>query len=210
MLSTVAVTVFWLGIDIAVQRPVLVRQADLVPAAEGSRRFLGIFRPGKARGGRPLLTVAVTVDAMALRDYWSVVVFGALAAGFLVVAGDSLTKEAAAAAGFAFAGAAVARAVDVVHERRRGAAEEDARRRTDLDETRRLLYMVVMIRGAASPELRATVVNALAHHGLGVRASETAAHLTAIANGDVESEQWLQAWVDEITRRLDAGTVGGS
>src|SRR5262249_61048840 len=67
-------------------------------------------------------------------------------------------------AGAALAGAAATRIIDLDRERRAGAAQANADRLRDLDETRRLAYMVLAARGTGRDELAATVVNALAHH----------------------------------------------
>lgn len=102
---------------------------------------------------------------MRLSDLWSVLLLAAAAVGFLI-AGAPLTKQAAAAAGFALAGAAVTRAVDVTQERRRDKAAAQERRRSDLDETRRVAYMALIAGESRHYELVAAVANALAHHGL--------------------------------------------
>jgi hypothetical protein len=68
-----------------------------------------------------------------LRGYWSAVLLG-LAAVVLLVLGAP-AKAALAGAGFALAGAAVTRAIDLAKERRAEAAQADANRRRDLDET---------------------------------------------------------------------------
>jgi hypothetical protein len=67
---------------------------------------------------------------MRLSAYWSVLLLAVFAVGFLV-AGAPVTKEAAAGAGFALAGAAITRMVDVAQERRRGKAAAQERRRAD-------------------------------------------------------------------------------
>jgi hypothetical protein len=59
------------------------------------------------------------------------------------------SQDAVVGAGFALAGAAATRAIDVAHDRKRDAAEADASRRRDLDETQRLLYMALVL-GRAS------------------------------------------------------------
>jgi hypothetical protein len=145
------------------------------------------------------------VVLLKLRDLWSPVVLAVVGVSFLLVGGP--TREALAGAGFALAGAAVTRAVDIAQGRRREQAEEDRRRREDLDETRRLAYMVLVTGTAPGhPELVATVANALAHHGEGVPFQVAAAHLATVANGGAENEsgRWLQDQVDRITRTLDA------
>jgi hypothetical protein len=142
---------------------------------------------------------------MRLSHLWSVLLLAVAAIGFLV-AGAPLSKEAAAGAGFALAGAAITRAVDVTQERRREQAEIRERRRADLDETRRLAYMALVAGTTAHPELVATVANALAHHGLHVPFQEAATHLTAVVKGELhgESGRWLQAQIARLTTELDA------
>ena len=144
-------------------------------------------------------------------DLRSVLLLAVPAVVFLI-AGAPLTKEAAAGAGFALAGAAITRAVDATQERRREKAEAEASRRTDLDETRRLAYMVLVAGATGRPELVATVANALAHHGLQVPFQEAAAHLATVLDGDTEgeSERWLQQQISHITTKLDAENQGHS
>jgi outer membrane murein-binding lipoprotein Lpp len=138
-------------------------------------------------------------------DLWLVLLFAVPAVGFLVV-GAPLTKEAAAGAGFVLAGAAITRMVDAVQERRREEAAAQERRRTDLDETRRLAYMVLLAGDTKDYELVATVGNALAHHGLQTPFEEATNHLVKLVRGSRVSGnvQWLQAQIDEITAKLDA------
>jgi hypothetical protein len=125
---------------------------------------------------------------------------------FLIVGGSS--KDALVGAGFALAGAAATRAIDVTHERNRDAAEADANRRRDLDEARRLLYMALVVgraRQHQSAELVATIVNSLVHHQSAVAVDEAAAHVAAVVRGDVggESERWLEAEIERITHELN-------
>jgi hypothetical protein len=142
---------------------------------------------------------------MRLSAYWSVLLLAAAAVGFLI-AGAPLAKEAAAGAGFALAGAAITRMVDIAHERRREKAAAQERRRTDLDETRRIAYMALIAGTTRRYELIATVANALAHHGLQTPFQEAVAHLSTVASGHVEGEsgRWLQEQIDQITAKLDA------
>jgi hypothetical protein len=142
---------------------------------------------------------------MRLSDLWSVLLLAVPAVLFLL-AGAPLTKEAAAGAGFALAGAAITRMVDVTRERRHEQAAAQERRRTDLDETRRVAYMALVAGTTRHYELVATVGNALAHHGLQVPFREAAAHLVTVASGDTqgESTRWLQEQIDRITATLDA------
>ncbi len=109
-----------------------------------------------------------------LRGYWSAALLG-LAAVVLLVLGAP-ARAALAGAGFALVGAAVTRAIDLAKERRAEAAQADANRRRDLDETRRVAYMALQANSRA-PELVATIMNALAHHGLAVDPEESARHI---------------------------------
>jgi len=139
----------------------------------------------------------------AIRDLWSALLLAAAAVVFLIA--GSPTREALAGAGFALAGAAVTRAIDVAQEHRREQAEADSRRRRDLDETRRLAYMA-LVTGTAPRhyELVATAANALAHHGSDVPFQEAATHLATVANGgaDSESGRWLREQIDHISKTL--------
>jgi hypothetical protein len=137
--------------------------------------------------------------------YWSALLLAVFAVGFLI-AGAPVTKEAAAGAGFALAGAAITRMVDIAQERRREKAAAQERHRKDLDETRRVAYMALIAGTTGYYELVATVGNQLAHHGPQVPFQEAAAHLAAIASGDTEGEsaRWLQEQIDNITAKLDA------
>jgi hypothetical protein len=137
-------------------------------------------------------------------DLWSVLLLAVAAVVFLI-AGAPLTKEAAAA-GFALTGAAITRLVDITQERRPEKAAAQERRRTDLDETRRVAYMALIAGTHRHYELVATVGNALAHHGLQVPFPEAAAHLAAVVSGDTEGEsaRWLQEQIHHITAKLDA------
>jgi hypothetical protein len=135
----------------------------------------------------------------ALRGYWAALVLGVTAAG-LLAAGASVSGAAAAAmAGAALAGAAVTRTVDLAEQAR-------ASRQRDLDETRRVAYMALLANRAQAPELVATIVNALAHHGLGADPALAASHLTNLVNttpiNRPASERWLQEQIDEINRKL--------
>jgi hypothetical protein len=123
----------------------------------------------------------------------------------LLLGGPS--KAAVAGAGSAFLGAAVTRSIDLARERQTEAAQEDANRRLDLDETRRVAYMALAARKTGRYELAATIVNALAHHQSAIDADEAMRHVTAIVNGDAEaavSEQWLRGQIERITTELDS------
>jgi hypothetical protein len=124
----------------------------------------------------------------------------------LVAVGGLITKETAGAAGLLFVGAALARAVDVYREQRSAQAQDIERRRSGLDETRRLLLMIRMSIGEPSPELVASVVNALVHHhAVEIPADELMFRLMRSGrNASDENKRWLQDLIDEITRRRDA------
>jgi hypothetical protein len=138
-----------------------------------------------------------------LRGYWSAVLLG-LAAFVLLVLGAP-AKAALAGAGFALLGAAVTRAIDLAKERRAEAAQADANRRRDLDETRRVAYMALQANSGAR-ELVATIVNALAHHGLAVDPEEAARHVqNLVSNMPIDrdrSQRWLHQQIDRITAEL--------
>jgi hypothetical protein len=153
----------------------------------------------------------VQVDLSALRYHWSDLSLAA-AAIVLLILGAVLNVNASAStamvgAGAALAGVAATRAVDLDRERRAQAAQAAADRRRDLDETRRLAYMVLVARDTRGIELAATVVNALAHHQ-SVTDSETAMrHVMAImtGGGDVAaSERWLREQIMRINAELSA------
>ena len=55
-------------------------------------------------------------------------------------------------------------------------------------------------------ELVATLVNALAHHGLAVDPSVAVEHIENLAHGG-EHERWLKSQIDRITAEL--GSLGG-
>jgi uncharacterized membrane protein YhiD involved in acid resistance len=78
------------------------------------------------------------------RGYWSALVLAAAAVGLLVAGAPA--RAAVAGAGFALAGAAVIRAVDIAWQRRTETFQAQASRRRELDETRRLAYAVLHAR----------------------------------------------------------------
>ena len=124
----------------------------------------------------------VRVIGSALRAYWTAALLG-LAAVVLLVLGAP-NKAALAGAGFAFTGAAITRVTARAKERRAAAAQADGDRQRDLDETRRLAYMALYNRSSGGrAELVATLLNALAHHGLSVDPSVAVEHIENLANG---------------------------
>ena len=144
----------------------------------------------------------------ALGRYWSAILLALAAIVFLLVGAP--TKDAVAGAGFAFFGAAATRMIDIARERREETAEEDARRRRDLDETRRLAYMALVAGTTEHPELVATIANGLAHHESRANPDEVAVNVAAVIRGkdNGESRRWLLAQVELITAELDRSLSG--
>jgi hypothetical protein len=104
-------------------------------------------------------------------------------------------------AGSALAGAAATRIIDLDRERR----AEAASRRHDLDETRRLAYMVRAGRGIERYELAATLLNALTHHQSAVDPNTAMDHVITIMerDGDTrESQAWLLGHIQRISDEL--------
>ncbi len=143
-----------------------------------------------------------------LRYHWSAVPL-ALAAIVLLIWGAALSAPASTAmigAGSALAGAAATRVIDLDRERRAEAAQVAANHRRDIDETRRLAYMALAARGTERYELTATIVNALAHHGLAVDPEVAIEHVQNLVGDSPvnrsESRRWLQGLIDQITAEL--------
>ena len=109
-------------------------------------------------------------------------------------------------AGSAFAGAAATRIIDLDRERRAEAAQAAKSRQIDLDETRRVAYMALLTADSRDCELVATIVNALAHHGLAVDPDLAARHVQNLVSdmpvNRGESQSWLQEQIDHITAEL--------
>jgi hypothetical protein len=140
-----------------------------------------------------------------LRSYWSALLL--LIVAIVLLIWRAPTKEAVTGAGFALLGVALTHLVDRANERRREAVQAREARRRDLDETRRLLYMALVVgrtRQTPGAELIGTVVNALAHHQSAVNADQAAVHVAAVIHGDPEgaSERWLQGQINRITAEL--------
>jgi hypothetical protein len=75
----------------------------------------------------------------------------------------------------------------------------------DLDETRRLLYMVLAVPRTPHHDLAGTVVNALKHHqGLPLDAADILDRLARALDGDKAATQWVQDHIAVITGRLSA------
>jgi hypothetical protein len=140
-----------------------------------------------------------------LRAYWTALLL--LIVAIVLLVWRVPTKEAVTGAGFALLGVALVQLVDRANERRREAAQAHEGRRRDLDETRRLLYMALIVgrtRQDRGAELIGTVVNALVHHQSAVNADQAAVHVAAVIHGGPggESERWLQGQIDRITAEL--------
>jgi protein-S-isoprenylcysteine O-methyltransferase Ste14 len=135
----------------------------------------------------------------------------ALAAIALVAGSRSVSRETLSAVGLILIGAAIARVVDIAQQHGRDAAEEKARRLKDADEVRRLAYTLKIASYVHHPELVASLVNALAHHGHEVPAEEALGHIVDFdtMNPDhpryEEGATWLQAVIDRITEDQERG-----
>lgn len=76
---------------------------------------------------------------------------------------------------------------------------------TDLDETRRLLYMAILRQQTEKYVLAGTLVNALAHHQHAGPPDEIAAHILAvIEQADPDSIEWAHNQIHRITAELEA------
>jgi len=139
-----------------------------------------------------------------LRAYWTAALLAAAAVVLLSIWSPS--KAALAGAGFALAGAAITRWIDLAKNRQATSAQETQAQRRDLDETRRLAEALLFKRPSErDPVLLATVLNALVYHGLRVDYLTASRHLTRIDTGqdhDMLSTHWLQAQIELITHRL--------
>jgi hypothetical protein len=135
-----------------------------------------------------------------LRAYWNAALLGLAAAMFLALGAP--TKAALAGAAFALLGAALTRAIDLATEHRAQAARAGADRRRDLDETRRLLLAALEAGPVvhSEPMLVATLVNALAYHGLAADPVTANRHIHNL--GQAESRRWVQDQIEQITTQL--------
>jgi hypothetical protein len=130
-----------------------------------------------------------------VRTYWTFVLLGIAAAVLFLVGAP--TKAALAGAGFAFAGAAVTRFVDIAGARKAAEVRANEVRLTVLDETRRLAYAALPARASGERALfDATLVDALAHHGLEVNPEEAAGYLQSLDQD--ASRRWLEAQIDVL------------
>ena len=83
--------------------------------------------------------------------------------------------------------------------------------KTDFDETRRLLYMALLVNRTKQYNLAGTLVNALKHHHAvdGLDADTIADHVIRViktseapSGGAHESQEWLREQIDRITAEL--------
>lgn len=138
------------------------------------------------------------------RGYWPAVVLAG-AAVVLLIAGAPI-RAALAGAGFALACAALTRVFDIAAQRRAEAAQAQASRLRDLDETRRLADAILNARRSRDGALIATLAGAPACHGLAADSGVAAEHVASVLNAPglaPESEQWLRQQIDRITAELD-------
>ena len=145
---------------------------------------------------------------LAFRYSWSTVPLGLVAIMLLVLGavGSAPANTAMVGAGCALAGAASARFIDLDRERRTEARRLEEDRKRDLDETRRLAYVVLMSKGARNYELAATIANAIEHHQQAAEWGVAMQHLKILADGGPgdtsESEEWLYEQISGITDQL--------
>lgn len=141
-------------------------------------------------------TTAIQGFRTLARGYWTFVLLGIAAIVLLLVGAP--TKAALAGAGFAFVGAAVTRFIDIASERKAATVRANDARLADLDETRRLAYMALLAQtSGARAAIDATLVNALAHHGLGVDPDEAARYVQSLDQD--QSRRWLEGQISRIT-----------
>ena len=79
--------------------------------------------------------------------------------------------------------------------------------KTDFDETRRLLYMALLVKRTKRYNLGGTLVNALRHHhAVNLSAGEIMDHVVGMFNDsddpDDEHRAWVQQQIDRITAEL--------
>jgi hypothetical protein len=142
----------------------------------------------------------------ATRGYWPAILLGLVAVVLLAVllAVGGAAKAVLAGAASAFTGAAVTKAIDIAQQSHTEAAQAIKDRIRDLDETRRLLYAALMAGAAAraQPMLVATIVNALAHHGLGLDPDVASGYLESLERE--ESRSWAETLLARINDELDS------
>lgn len=145
----------------------------------------------------------------ALRNHWSAIPLGLAAVVLLVLSAvlSTPTSTALVGAGSALAGVAAARIIDLEREHRAQAAQSEASRQRDLDETRRIAYMALACGETERYELVATIVNALAHHGSAADPDQAMRHLITIVTSGPDRDNslaWLRGEISRLTIELDA------
>jgi hypothetical protein len=90
-------------------------------------------------------------------------------------------------------------------KRRKGTPAPDTSRERDLDETRRLAYMVLASRSTKRYVLAGTLVNALVHHQKAADPGQALQHLSALLEGSTDEAPtaWLHAHIDRVTAELE-------
>lgn len=90
-------------------------------------------------------------------------------------------------------------------ERADGRRGVDDARRKDLDETRRLAYMALLVKRTEKYELAASLTNALVHHQQVDEPVGVVMDLVVDAiEGDESSQEYLRGQVDRVSGLLDA------
>jgi hypothetical protein len=97
------------------------------------------------------------------------------------------------------------RAPGIAAQRRAEAAQAQASRLRDLDETRRLAYPILHARRSRGGVLIATLAGAVACHGLAADPGLAAEHVASVVNAPglaPQGEQWLPQQTGRITAEL--------
>jgi hypothetical protein len=137
-----------------------------------------------------------------LGRYVSALALGGLAAVLLLV-GVWSHSDTALGAGLTLVGGAVVRGLDIAQAVNTDRQRVRGQVRRDLDETRRVLYIVQMSRTApAYAELVGTAVNALVHHGLAVPRDDAMNEVIKATGPAATGGPWVDDRIADITRRL--------
>jgi hypothetical protein len=131
-----------------------------------------------------------------------------LASAAATLGGISLlvTATVTGPAALLLTGAAVTKGLDIHQEQRSLRRQAVEQRRTGLDETRRLLYMIRWSPVEPSAELLATVVNALVHHhGRTFPDDELVLRLMKCDRTSTdERKKWVEGLIADITAERDS------
>jgi|GEM_PF-4239996 len=105
-----------------------------------------------------------------------------------------------------FAGAALTKGLDIHQQQRVARRQAVEQHRAGLDETRRLLYIIRWSAGEPSPELLATVANALVHHhGRTFPGDELLFRLMRCGRAaTAEDKKWVEMLIADLTAERDA------